>query len=297
MAAGKIRVGISGWRYKGWRGKFYPEKLRQKDELRYAAEKFPTIEINGTFYSLQRVESFRRWREETPDDFVFSVKGPRFITHLRRLREPEVPLANFFASGVLELGKKLEPFLWQLPPNFKFDAARLAAFFALLPRDAESAAALAEHRNKKIVPRASTRIEKNWALRHGLEIRNDSFRTPEFITLLRDHNVALVCADTAEWPRWMDLTSDFMYVRLHGSEVLYASGYDREAIKDWATRAVAWAQGGEPKDAEKVIAKPARKCGGRDVYIYFDNDAKVRAPGDALALIERIRQIKAAGRG
>jgi uncharacterized protein YecE (DUF72 family) len=297
MAAGKIRVGISGWRYKGWRGKFYPEKLRQKDELRYAAEKFPTIEINGTFYSLQRVESFRRWREETPDDFVFSVKGPRFITHLRRLREPEVPLANFFASGVLELGKKLEPFLWQLPPNFKFDAARLAAFFALLPRDAESAVALAEHRNKKIVPRASTRIEKNWALRHGLEIRNDSFRTPEFITLLRDHNVALVCADTAEWPRWMDLTSDFMYVRLHGSEVLYASGYDREAIKDWARRAVAWAQGGEPKDAEKVIAKPARKCGGRDVYIYFDNDAKVRAPGDALALIERIRQIKAAGRG
>src|SRR6266850_3452144 len=156
MAAGKIRVGISGWRYKGWRGKFYPEKLRQKDELRYAAEKFPTIEINGTFYSLQRAESFRQWREETPDDFVFSVKGPRFITHLRRLREPEVPLANFFASGVLELGKKLEPFLWQLPPNFKFDAARLAAFFALLPRDAESAAALAKHRNKKIMPRASS---------------------------------------------------------------------------------------------------------------------------------------------
>jgi len=297
MAAGKIRVGISGWRYQGWRGEFYPEKLRRKDELRYAAQKFPTIEINGTFYSLQRAERFRRWAEETPDDFVFSVKGPRFITHLRRLREPEVPLANFFASGVLELGKKLGPFLWQLPPNFKFDAERLASFFALLPRDTESAAALAKRRNKKIMPRASTRIEKNWPLRHGLEIRNESFRTPEFITLLREHNIALVCADTVEWPRWMDVTANFMYVRLHGSEVLYASGYDRKAIEDWARRAVAWAQGGEAKDAEKVIAKPARKCAGRDVYIYFDNDAKLRAPGDALALIERSKQIQAAIRG
>jgi len=257
MAAGKIRVGISGWRYQGWRGEFYPEKLRRKDELRYAAQKFPTIEINGTFYSLQRAERFRRWAEETPDDFVFSVKGPRFITHLRRLREPEVPLANFFASGVLELGKKLGPFLWQLPPNFKFDAERLASFFALLPRDTESAAALAKRRNKKIMPRASTRIEKNWPLRHGLEIRNESFRTPEFITLLREHNIALVCADTVEWPRWMDVTANFMYVRLHGSEVLYASGYDRKAIEDWARRAVAWAQGGEAKDAERASARGA----------------------------------------
>src|SRR5439155_1006204 len=190
----KIRVGISGWRYKGWRGKFYPAKLCQKDELRYATEKFSTIEINGTFYSLQTVESFTRWAAETPKDFVFAVKGSRFLTHILRLREVETPLATFFASGLLALGAKLGPFLWQFPPNFKFDPERLAAFFKLLPRDHESA----------------------------------------------------------------------------------------------ATRA----RGGEPKDAERVIDKLAPKRAARDVYVYFDNDAKVRAPGDALSLVQRIRQLQ-----
>ena len=297
MAAGKIRVGISGWRYKGWRGKFYPEKLRQKDELRYAAEKFSTIEINGTFYSLQAPESFRRWAAETPDDFVFGVKGSRFLTHMLRLREPEIALANFFASGVLELREKLGPFLWQLPPNFKFDAERLKTFFSVLPRDVESAIELTRRRNKRIMPRAAVEVgrnclAKNRTLRHALEIRNETFRTPDFIALLRKHNIALACADTVEWPRLMDVTSDFMYVRLHGSEVLYASGYDRDAIEVWAKRAVAWAQGREPRDAEKVVAKPSPKCSGRDVYVYFDNDAKVRAPADALSLIATIEQLQ-----
>jgi len=297
MAAGKIRVGISGWRYKGWRGKFYPEKLRQKDELCYAAEKFCTIEINGTFYSLQAPESFRRWAAETPDDFVFGVKGSRFLTHMLRLREPEIALANFFASGVLELREKLGPFLWQLPPNFKFDAERLKAFFSVLPRDVESAIELTRRRNKRIMPRAAVEVgrnclAKNRTLRHALEIRNESFRTPDFIALLRKHNIALACADTVEWPRLMDVTSDFMYVRLHGSEVLYASGYDRDAIEDWARRTVAWARGREPHDAEKVLAKLSPKCAGRDVYVYFDNDAKVRAPTDALSLIARIKQLQ-----
>ena len=292
MAAGKIRVGISGWRYKGWRGKFYPAKLRQKDELHYAAEKFSTIEINGTFYSLQTTESFARWARETPDDFVFAVKGSRFLTHMRRLREVETPLATFFASGLLGLGAKLGPFLWQLPPNFKFDAIRLAEFFKLLPRDLESAARLALKRDRKIVPHARTKVTQNRPLRHALEIRHESFRTKEFIALLREHDIGLVCADTVEWPRLMDLTSDFMYCRLHGSKVLYASGYDRKSIDAWAERAVAWAAGQEAGETEKAIARAAPKRSSRDVYIYFDNDAKVRAPADALSLIARIRKLQ-----
>lgn len=292
MAYGRIRVGISGWRYKGWRGKFYPAKLRQKDELRYAAEKFSTIEINGTFYSLQTISSFTRWAAETPEDFVFAVKGSRFLTHILRLREVQTPLGTFFASGLLALGNKLGPFLWQLPANFKFDPERLATFFKLLPRDMESAAAAARQRNKKIMPRAYTKVAQNRPLRHALEIRNDSYRTPEFIELLREHNIGLVCADAVEWPRLMDLTSDFVYCRLHGSEVLYASGYDAESIEAWAKRVVAWASGAEPKDAERVIQKPAPKRTARDVYVYFDNDAKVRAPADALSLVKRIRQLQ-----
>jgi uncharacterized protein YecE (DUF72 family) len=292
MAGGKIRIGISGWRYAGWRGKFYPKKLRQKDELRFAAEKFSTVEINGTFYSLQTAESFRRWAAETPEDFVFAVKGSRFLTHILRLREVETPLATFFASGLLALGEKLGPFLWQLPPNFKFDPERLAGFFKLLPRDAESAAELARGRNKKILPQAYMKVEQNQALRHALEIRHESFRTPEFIALLREHNIGLVCADTVEWPRLMDLTSDFMYCRLHGSKVLYASGYDRKSIDAWAKRTVAWANGKEPTDAEKVVAKPAPKRSSRDVYIYFDNDAKVKAPRDALAMEKRVAELR-----
>ena len=289
--AGRIRVGISGWRYKGWRGKFYPVKLRQKDELRYAAARFATIEINGTFYSLQTAESFANWTAETPDDFVFAVKGSRFLTHILRLRKVEKPLATFFGSGLLALGAKLGPFLWQLPPNFKFDPERLDAFFKLLPRDAKSAAALAAHRDKKILPRAYTKVTVNRALRHALEIRHDSFRTPEFIKLLRENNIGLVCADTVEWPRLMDLTSDFIYCRLHGSKELYASGYDARSIKRWAERAVAWSRGREPKETEKVIEKPAPKSIARDVYIYFDNDAKVCAPDDALALEKKVAEI------
>jgi len=160
MKRGEIRIGISGWRYKGWRGKFYPQKLRQKDELRYAAQRFRTIEINGTFYSLQSAKSFARWRNETPDHFVFTVKGSRFLTHIRRLREVRTPLATFFASGLLALESKLGPFLWRLAPNVKFDAERLEAFFELLPPDLESAAELAKRRNKKILPRAHTRLKR-----------------------------------------------------------------------------------------------------------------------------------------
>ena len=288
---GDIRIGISGWRYKGWRGVFYPKGMPQRREMEYAASKFRSVEINGTFYSLQRPESFAAWAEATPDDFVFAIKGPRYITHMRRLRDVETPLANFFASGFFRLGRKIGPILWQLPPNFRFDARRLEDFFKLLPRDMQKAARLARRHDHRLDKRADVRARVEVPLRHALEIRHESFRVPDFIHLLRKHNVALVCADTVEWPRLMDLTSDFVYCRLHGSEVLYASGYGKKDIAAWARRVTAWAAGMEPDDAEQVIDKPAQKLSSRDVYVYFDNDAKVRAPFDAGALIARVNRL------
>jgi uncharacterized protein YecE (DUF72 family) len=291
ITSGDIRIGISGWRYKGWRGVFYPKGLPQRRELEYAARVFRTLEINGTFYSLQRPENFEAWAAATPDDFVFAVKAPRFITHMKRLNEVETPLANFFASGVFRLGHKLGPILWQLPPNFRFDAKRLENFFKLLPRDTQKAAAIARRHDKRLNNRADVRPRVKMRLRHAFEIRHESFRVPEFIQLLRQHDIALVCADTVEWPRLMDLTSDFVYCRLHGSEVLYASGYDKKAIDAWARRVAAWATGKEPDDAERVIDKPAPKRASRDAYVYFDNDAKVRAPFDAQALMKRVSEL------
>jgi len=286
--AGQVRIGISGWTYRPWRGVFYPKGLPQKRELAFAAETFPTIEINGTFYGSQRPESYARWADETPEDFVFAVKGPRFITHLRRLREVETPLANFLASGVLRLGSKLGPILWQFPPSFRFDPERIEAFLALLPKDTEAAAGLARRHDERFAGRAWTRIDRKRPLRHALEIRHDSFLDPAFIRLLRRYKVALVCADTVDWPRRMDLTADFVYGRLHGSEQLYVSGYGDTALDAWADRVAAWAAGREPKDAERVVDKAGPKRARRDVYVYFDNDAKVRAPADAKGLIRRV---------
>lgn len=289
--SGKVRIGISGWRYEPWRGEFYPQGLRQKDELAYASAQFPTIEINGTFYSIQRPNSFAQWYEETPDGFLFAVKGPRFITHIRRLKDVEGPLANFFASGVLRLQEKLGPFLWQFPPFFRFDPARIEAFFKLLPRDTDAATAMAHHHDTWMAGRTWLETTPNRPLRHAMEIRNEGFFTPEFVDLLRRYDVAVVCADTVEWPRLMDITSDFIYCRLHGSEVLYASGYDETALTEWTARLVAWAQGGEAPDGE--WANPERaplQRAGRDVFVYFDNDVKACAPRDARALAELARQ-------
>jgi uncharacterized protein YecE (DUF72 family) len=286
---GSARIGISGWTYAPWRGKFYPRGLRQKDELAYAAKIFSTIEINGTFYSLQRPQSFARWAAATPDDFVFSVKAPRFITHVKRLKGVETPLANFLASGVLRLGAKLGPVLWQFAPNFRFDPARIEAFFELLPHDTKAAAKLARRHDRRMQDRVWLEIDAARPLRHAMEIRNESFVDPKFIALLRRHDIALVCADAVAWPRLMDLTSDFVYCRLHGSEELYASGYDDAALDDWAAHVAAWAQGGEPATSDRVIDRPAPKRRNRDVFVYFDNDAKVRAPIDAQSLEKRVR--------
>ncbi len=268
---GTARIGISGWRYAGWRGDFYPKGLRQADELRFVGERLRTVEINGTFYSLQRPESFRRWRADVPDDFVFAVKGGRFITHMKKLADVETPLANFFASGVLALGPQMGPVLWQLPPRLRFEPERLAAFFALLPRTTAQAAALATQHDARVDGRAVTECEVDVPVRHCLEVRDDSFLDPAFLDLLRAHDVGLVVADTAgRWPLIREVTSDFAYVRLHGDEELYASGYSPRALDEWGARVRGWTEQ------------------GKDVYVYFDNDMKVHAPYDALALAERL---------
>jgi uncharacterized protein YecE (DUF72 family) len=295
-ASGSIRIGISGWQYKPWRGVFYPKGLTQKRELEFASRAFPSIEINGTFYSLKRPENFERWAAETPNDFVFAVKGPRYLTHMRRLSDIEAPLANFFASGIFRLGRKLGPILWQLPPNLPFDTARLEAFFKLLPHDTEKAAAIAWRHDKWLRGRVDVRPRENRRLRHALEIRHASFEQKGFVDLLRAYDVALVCADTVEWPRLMDITTDFVYCRLHGSEVLYASGYEPQNIAMWARWIVAWLVGREPDPEEAGVKcahnRPARKLAKRDVYVYFDNDAKVRAPFDAQALIAEVSKLR-----
>jgi uncharacterized protein YecE (DUF72 family) len=288
---GKVRIGISGWRYKPWRGSFYPAKLVQRNELPYAAGIFDSIEINGTFYSLQRPSTFSRWAAETSGDFIFAVKGPRYITHIRRLKEVQTPLANFFASGLLRLGPKLGPILWQFPPNFQFDPERMEAFLDMLPKDFHSASLFARKRDKRIIKTAAIQSTAEGALRHAIEIRHASFATPEFIKLLRAYGVALVCADTVEWPRLMDLTANFIYCRLHGSEELYASGYDDRALDMWAARIAAWACGSEPADAERVIRRDAPNRNTRDVFVYFDNDAKVHAPFDAQGLRMRVDKL------
>ncbi len=286
---GRVFVGISGWRYGGWRGVFYPRDLPQRRELEYASRAFSSIEINGTFYSLQRPERFAAWYRETPPGFVFSVKGPRFITHMKKLGDVDRALANFLASGVFNLREKLGPFLWQLPPSFRFDADRLEAFFERLPRDTGSALALARRREPRMHGRSSLAIDANRAVRHAIEVRHESFLDEAFVALLRRQRIALVVADTAgRWPYREDVTTDFVYVRLHGDVELYASGYTDAALERWASRIAAWSRGSEPGDAHRIARTRPRARKARDVYCYFDNDAKVRAPVDAGVLIEKL---------
>ena len=285
-----IRIGISGWRYAPWRGPFYPPDLPQRAELEYASRRFPTIELNGSFYSLQRPESYAQWYAETPDGFLFSLKGGRYITHMRRLHEIEQPLANFFASGVFNLREKLGPILWQFPPNFKYDRQRMESFFRLLPRDTEAARALARRRSAWMKGRVRLAIDAERPLRHAIEVRHESFLDPSFVDLLREQQIALVVAETAgQWPMAEDVTADFIYMRLHGDKELYRSGYSDRALSRWAQRIRAWHEGSEPADAEKISAgKPLSKT-PRDIYCYFDNtDVKLRAPVDARSLMRKL---------
>jgi uncharacterized protein YecE (DUF72 family) len=271
-AHGRILVGISGWRYPAWRGDFYPVGLPQRRELEYAAEHLTSIEINGSFYSLQRPTSYAAWRAETPDGFVFAVKGGRYVTHLKRLVDVDAALANFFASGVLALGPKLGPVLWQLPETLRFDPGVLDDFLGRLPRTtAEIATLAARHDDKLATDRAMTTAETDLPVRHALEFRSPSFADPAAYVVMRRHDVACVFADTAgRWPRVEEDTAPIRYVRLHGDQELYASGYTERALDEWAGRCRAWA------------------AAGQDVYVYFDNDMKGYAPRDAMALIDRL---------
>ena len=283
------RVGISGWRYGPWRGTFYPPGLAQRRELEFASRQLNTIEINGSFYSLQRPNNYQEWHAQTPDDFVFAVKGGRFITHMLKLRNVEQPLANFFASGVLCLKEKLGPILWQFPPQFGFNPERFDAFFKLLPRDTKAAAELAKGHDARLNGRSWTKADAKRPIRYAVEIRHPSFETKEFVDLLRRHDVAFCHADTAgRWPYAEDMTSDFVYARLHGDKELYVSGYSDEALDWWAARLKSWREGSEPPDAKRIVNKPAKKSKPRDVFVYFDNDVKVRAPFDARNLAARL---------
>ena len=285
----QIRIGISGWTYGPWRGVFYPKGLAHKRELEYAARYLNSIEINGSFYSLQRPDSYRNWYEQTPDDFVFAVKGGRFITHMRRLRDVEVPLANFFASGVLLLKEKLGPILWQFPPNFPFEPERFENFFNLLPHDTQAAAELAKHHKRKVKHGIWTKTDRKRPIRYAVEVRHDSFMDPAFLSLLRRHGIAFCFADSAgKWPYTEDITSDFIYLRLHGAEELYASGYGDSMLDWWAKRIRAWSGGKEPPDARHLLDKAPKSRKLRDAYIYFDNDVKVKAPFDAMSLAAKV---------
>jgi uncharacterized protein YecE (DUF72 family) len=264
------RVGIAGWTYAPWRGVFYPKGLPHRAELEYASGRLNSIELNGTFYALQKPASYRTWAASTPDDFVFAVKGGRYITHILRLKNARAAVANLLASGVLTLGPKLGPLLWQLPPNLQFDPDALDAFLGMLPTTTAAARALA----------AETALEQDRTdyagsddrpLRHAIEARHASFTDPAFVRICRDHGVAVVLADTAgRYPVLRETTADFVYVRLHGDEELYASGYTDEALDRWAAEL-----------RERLSA-------GLDVYAYFDNDLKVRAPYDAMGLLGRL---------
>ncbi|HEV8292832.1 MAG TPA: DUF72 domain-containing protein [Tepidisphaeraceae bacterium] len=285
----EVRIGISGWRYGPWRGTFYPKDLQQRRELEFASCQLNSIEINGSFYSLQRPKNYLQWYQETPEDFVFAVKGSRFITHMKRLNDVKVPLANFLASGVLALREKLGPILWQFPPGFGFNEEKFENFFALLPKDTEEAVKLARRHDARVKGRCWLKVEENRKIRHAVEIRHESFATPAFVKLLRKYNFAFVFADTAgKWPYFEDVTSDFIYARLHGDEEIYVSGYTDSALDWWASRICKWKSGGEPEDRKTVLDARAKKRKSRDVFVYFDNDVKVRAPYDAMGLMARV---------
>ena len=282
-----IYIGISGWRYEPWRGAFYPRGLVQARELDYASRYLPTIEINGSFYSLQRPNSYAAWYAATPPGFIFALKGNRFLTHMLKLRGIETPLANVLASGVFALKEKLGPVLWQFPPQLRFEAEKVEHFLSLLPGDTGQALAMARGHDEKLAGRALLDIDAVRPLRHAVEIRHESFLDEAFIALLRKYKVALVVADTAgKFPDYEDVTADFVYIRLHGEHELYASGYEDESLARWAAKIRAWSEGRQPEGARLISAHAPAPARSRDVYCYFDNDIKVRAPFDAKRLME-----------
>jgi uncharacterized protein YecE (DUF72 family) len=258
-----IRVGIGGWTFEPWRGVFYPDDLPQKRELEYASRKLTSIEINGTYYGSQKPESFARWRAETPDDFVFSVKGPRFATNRRILAEAGESIDRFFKSGVLELKEKLGPINWQFATTKKFDPDDFEAFLKLLPHEAQDR-----------------------AIHHVVELRHESFKTPEAIALMRKHGVAIVLTDSDEHPNIHDVTAPFVYLRLMEASEKARVGYTPSALGLWAKRANEWSMGGAPADLDLVAPADGEASKVRDVFVYFINGYKPKAPAAAMAMIE-----------
>ncbi|WP_442753306.1 DUF72 domain-containing protein [Methylocystis sp. JAN1] len=264
--AGRIYVGVGGWSFAPWRGVFYPKNLAHTHELHYASRHLTSIEINATFYRTQTRETFLKWRDETPEGFVFSIKAPRYAVTRRGALETEDSIAHFFDSGVAALGEKLGPVLWQFPPTRKFDADFFDAFLSALPKQAEG------------LP-----------LRHAIEVRHDSFQTTEFVTLARAHHVAIVVEGDADFPLIADLTAPFVYARVMGTTASRRQGYDEARLKLWAQRAARWAEGGAPGDLPRLCAN-APKRGARDVFLYVIRGAKVRNPAAAMALIALLQK-------
>ncbi len=287
---GKIFVGMAGWSYEGWRGSFYPDDLKQKDELAHASRRIHTIEVNGTFYSLFRPNSYLSWYAETPADFNFSLKGPKYITHERRLKDFQTPLSNFLASGILALRDKLGCILWQFPPNMPFTRERFEPFLAALPHDMKAAAVMGQGHSTWLEGRTFLDVQENHRLRHAFEGRHPSFRDPVFVELAKHYGVAIVVGDTAgRWPLIEDVTSDFMYLRLHADETKYPDGYTKDSLEYWGKRITCWSKGTQPDDAALVVrAQPALEP--RTVFAYFDNDVKETAPLNALSMITHLQQ-------
>ena len=263
--AGKIRIGIGGWTFEPWRGVFYPPKLPHAKELGFAASVLTSIEINGTYYGSQKPESFRKWASEVPEGFVFSVKGPRFATNRKVLGEAGDSIKRFYDSGLLELGDRLGPVLWQFMPTKKFDATDFGAFLELLPR----------------------KIGKQ-TMRHVVEVRHDSFVTPAFITLMRGFSIPIVFAEHATYPNIADITGDFVYARLQRGEDDIPTAYPPKALDAWGKRFQDWASGGEPKDLPKADAATKPSKMPRDVFAYVIHEGKIRAPAAAQELIKRV---------
>jgi uncharacterized protein YecE (DUF72 family) len=265
VATSAIRVGVGGWTYEPWRNNFYPEGWTQSRELEYASRQLTAIEINGTYYSTQKPASFAKWRDETPEDFVFSMKASRYSTNRKLLAEAGDSITRFVDSGISELGAKLGPIVWQFMPTKRFEPEDFEAFLDLLPAEVDGL-----------------------ALRHVMDVRHASFKTPEYLKLARKHRVATVLTDSDDYPSFADITADFVYARLMRSEAQLKTGYGPKALDQWAETARSWAAGGDPAELPHVEDKPAAKK-ARHVFIFFISGAKERNPSAAMALIQRLK--------
>ncbi len=267
MAAAGIRVGVGGWTYEPWRDNFYPPGLSVARELEYASRKLTSIEVNGTYYRTQKASTFAKWRNETPDDFVFSLKANRFATNRRVLAEASESIHHFVDSGIAELGPKLGPVVWQFAPTKRFDAADFGAFIKLLPREANG------------LP-----------LRHALDVRHDSFKCAEYVDLARRHRVATVFTEADDYPALADVTGDFVYLRVMRTQAELPLGLEPAVFDSLAACAQRWQEGGEPSGLPRVGPAPEAASAPRDVFVYFISAAKEKAPAAAMALIERLRR-------